>query len=77
MDLVAFTDGELGDRAPAFRDHLLGCPGCRDDLVETMALEAHLSELLLGEPRRRWWATAWRRLQSLARGARRARGRIG
>lgn len=42
-DLVAFADGELGERADAFRDHLRSCEACRVGLVDCLQLTAQLS----------------------------------
>lgn len=45
-DLTEFADGELAPGpAQAFRDHLAGCERCQRTLLETMQMEARLTEL--------------------------------
>lgn len=52
-NLVSFAEGELeAPVAHAFRVHLASCEACQVNLVETLQLSAHLSELGRRSPRR-------------------------
>lgn len=64
-DLVAFADGELKPaRADAFRDHLPGCPSCRQALVDANQLRAQLSTFAAPVPVIGWWGRLLRWLSS-------------
>jgi predicted nucleotidyltransferase len=46
VDVVPFTDGELGTaRADTFRTHLANCARCRHDVAEAVLLSVRLSKL--------------------------------